>query len=209
MLSTAVGRIFDTKCLLSGKKKRNVVISEAYPESEFNPTHDVLDGKGQVTVEEFVEFLQGQPGYSELRKELPKVNKQLATIQAPLPKVEREKLERKVVYEQSKKDITKWEPLVKLNREAPSLCFDEDTNLGFSTVGAIASGFEPRTEFEKKMALLVNDDKVKEAHKEDGFKLLELNKVHMFYEYTAYSTVKSIHNLYYYDIRHHIGNTFL
>lgn len=103
----------------------------------------------------------------------------------PLPKVEREKLERKVVYEQSKKAFTKWEPLVKVYREAPSLYFDEDTNLGFSTVGAIASGFEPRTEFEKKLALLVHDDKVKEAHNEDGFKLLELNKVRRFYEFVV------------------------
>ncbi|KAK8943228.1 hypothetical protein KSP39_PZI009620 [Platanthera zijinensis] len=43
------------------------------------------------------------------------------SIQAPLPEMEKEKLERKVDYEQLKKDITKWEPLVKRNREAVSI----------------------------------------------------------------------------------------
>ncbi|XP_034229675.1 U3 small nucleolar RNA-associated protein 14-like, partial [Prunus dulcis] len=45
------------------------------------------------------------------------------------------------------------------------------------TVGAIASEFEPRTEFEKKIASLVYDDQVMEAHQKDGSRLLELNKV--------------------------------
>ncbi|ESR36139.1 hypothetical protein CICLE_v10027776mg [Citrus x clementina] len=159
------------------KKKKNVVISEAYPESEFNPTQDVLDGNGQISIDDLLEPLQGKSGYSKLRKRMHQMRKKSTSVLAPLPKPEQEKLERKVVYEQSKKDITKWEPLVKMNREAPSIYFDEDTNLGFSTVGAIAAGFEPRTEFEKKMASLVNDDKVKEAHKQDGSKLLELNKI--------------------------------
>lgn len=167
---------------ISGKKKKkNVVISEAYPESEFNPTQDVLDGNGQISIDDLLEPLQGKSGYSKLRKRMHQMRKKSTSVLAPLPKPEQEKLERKVVYEQSKKDITKWEPLVKMNREAPSIYFDEDTNLGFSTIGAIAAGFEPRTEFEKKMASLVNDDKVKEAHKQDGSKLLELNKVRRFY----------------------------
>lgn len=159
------------------KKKKNVVISKAYPESEFNPTRDVLDGNGQISIEDLLEPLQGKSGYSKLRKRMHQMHKKSTAVLAPLPKPEQEKLERKVVYEKSKKDITKWEPLVKMNREAPSIYFDEDTNLGFSTVGAIAAGFEPRTEFEKTMASLLNDDKVKEAHNEDGSKLLELNKI--------------------------------
>ncbi|XP_044508878.1 U3 small nucleolar RNA-associated protein 14-like [Mangifera indica] len=159
------------------KKKKNIVVPEAYPESEFNPSRDVLEGSGQITIEDLLEPLQGKAGYSKLRKRMHQMDKKSVAIQAPLPKVEQDKLERKAVYEYSKKDITKWEPLVKMNREAPTIIFDEDTNIGFSTVGAIASGFEPRTEFEKKMATLVNDEKVAEAHKEDGARLLEMNKI--------------------------------
>ena len=73
--------------------------------------------------------------------------------------------------------MQKWEPIIKRNREAPTIYFDDDMDLGFSTVGAIASEFEPRTEFEKKIASLVYDDQVMEAHQKDGSRLLELNKV--------------------------------
>ena len=99
------------------------------------------------------------------------------SIQAPLPKPDQDKTERKAAYGQTSKDITKWAPMVKRNREAPTLYFDENIDLGFSTVGAIASEFEPRTDFEKKIASLVNDNEVAEAHKNDGARLLELNKV--------------------------------
>lgn len=134
-------------------------------------------GDGLISIHDLLDPLHDKPGYSKLRRRLDHLEKKQMPLQAPLPKVEREKLERKVAYEHSKKDVTKWEPLVKRNREAPTLYFDEDVNLGFSTVGAIASEFEPRTEFEKKMALLVQDPEVKEAHQKDGSRLLELNKV--------------------------------
>lgn len=159
------------------KKKNNFVISEAYPESEYNPSRDVLDGDGLISVEDLLGTLQGKPGYGKIRKRLQQVEKKSASIEAPLPKPERERLERKAVSDILKKDITKWEPLIKMNREAPTVYFDEDVDVGFSTVGAIASEFEPRTEFEKKMASLVSDEKVVEAHKTDGSKLLELNKI--------------------------------
>ncbi|XVF72649.1 hypothetical protein PTKIN_Ptkin12aG0136600 [Pterospermum kingtungense] len=159
------------------KKKNNVVISEAHPESEYNPTRDILEGEGHITVQDLLDPIQGKPGYSKLRKRVQHMDRKSTSIQAPLPKADRDKLERMAVYEHSKKDITKWEPLVKRNREAPSIFFGEDVDLGFSTVGAIASEFEPRTEFEKKIASLVYDDKVMEAHKADGSRLLELNKI--------------------------------
>ncbi|KAM6558358.1 hypothetical protein CsatA_027597 [Cannabis sativa] len=159
------------------KNKKYTVITEAYPESEYNPSRDVLDGHGQISVEDLLNPLQGKSGYNQLRKRVHQMERKSTTTQAPLPKAEREKLERKAAYEHSKKDLLKWEPLVKRNREAPTLFFGNDVDLGYSTVGAIASEFEPRTEFEKKIASLVHDDKVMDAHSNDGSKLLEFNKV--------------------------------
>ncbi|XP_062088871.1 uncharacterized protein LOC133795434 [Humulus lupulus] len=167
------GETFDGK----KKNKKYTVITEAYPESEYNPTRDVLDGHGQISVEDLLDPLYGKSGYNQLRKRVHQLEKKSTTTQAPLPKAERERLERKAAYEHSKKDLLKWEPLVKRNREAPTLFFGNDVDLGFSTVGAIASEFEPRTEFEKKIASLVHDDKVMDAHSNDGSRLLEFNKV--------------------------------
>ncbi|CAI0450113.1 unnamed protein product [Linum tenue] len=159
------------------RKKSEIVVSEPYPESEYNPSSDVLDGVGRVTIGDLLGSLQQNPAYSKLRKEMRHVEAKSMPLAAPLSKEAIDKVERQKAYEISKKDITKWEPLIKRNREAPSVIFDKDIDVGFSTVGAIASEFEPRTDFEKKMASLVYDEKVMEAHKEDGAKLLELNKI--------------------------------
>ena len=154
-----------------------MIISEAYPESEYNPTGDILDGSGRISIQDLLEPLHGKSGFSKLRKDLHRMGKQTVPTLAPVARTDQERIERKAAYEQSKKDITKWEPLVKRNREAPTLFFDEDKELGYSTIGAIASEFKPRTDFEKKMASLVNQSEVVEAHKRDGARLLELNEV--------------------------------
>ncbi|TKY61773.1 U3 small nucleolar RNA-associated protein 14 [Spatholobus suberectus] len=159
------------------KMMKDTVIPELYPESEYNPSRDVVDGDGRITIEDLLNPLREKPGYGKLRKRTQQIEKNARTIHAPLSKAVQAKIERKAAYEISKKGVTKWQHIIQRNREAPTIFFDENVDLGFSTVGAIASEFEPRTEFEKKIAALVHDDKVMEAHKKDGSKLLEMNKV--------------------------------
>ncbi|KAJ8538350.1 hypothetical protein K7X08_014890 [Anisodus acutangulus] len=161
-----------------GKKKKNdVIISEAYSESEYNPSRDILDGDGRISIQDLLDPLHGKSDYSKLRKSMSRMEKKSMPIHAPLAKPDQERLDRKAAYDFMQKDVTKWEPSVKRNREAPTIYFDEDKDVGFSTVGAIAAEFEPRTDFEKKIASLVNDHEVVEAHKKDGARLLELNKI--------------------------------
>ncbi|KAG4913701.1 hypothetical protein AAZX31_19G198400 [Glycine max] len=163
------------------KKKKKVmkdtVIPELYPESEYNPSRDVVDGDGRISIEDLLNPLREKSGYGKLRKRYQQIEKNAKIIHVPLSKAVQAKVERKAAYEISKKDVTKWQHIIQRNREAPTIFFDENVNLGFSTVGAIASEFEPRTEFEKKIAALVYDEEVMEAHKKDGSKLLEMNKV--------------------------------
>ncbi|XP_068654191.1 uncharacterized protein [Aristolochia californica] len=158
-----------------GKKRKNSVLSEMSPESEYNLSHEASDGP--ITIRDLLDPLHGKPGYSKLRKKMYQLEKGSLTLQAPLPKTEQEKLERKVTYVKTKKEMTKWEQLVKKNREVPTIFFNEDIDVGYSTVGAIASEFEPRTEFEKKIASLVHDPDIVEAHENDGARLLEFNMV--------------------------------
>lgn len=69
---------------------------------------------------------------------------------------------------------------MKKNREAQTIYFNEDIDLGNSTVGAIVSEFKPRTDFEMKMDLLINAKELSDAHQGDGARLLELNQVCFF-----------------------------
>ncbi|OQU92618.1 hypothetical protein SORBI_3001G376900 [Sorghum bicolor] len=135
------------------------------------------DGDGPVTIHDLLDNVQGKPGYSKIRKRLQQQEKKPMVVVAPLPKVERDKIERSVTFQKSKNELTKWEGVVKSNREAPVLYFENDTNLGVNTVAAIASEFKPRTEFEKRIAQITQSTEIIEAHKKDGAKILELNKI--------------------------------
>ncbi|XP_026385176.1 U3 small nucleolar RNA-associated protein 14 homolog A-like isoform X2 [Papaver somniferum] len=157
--------------------KKNLTVSEAYPESEFNPSRDALDGSGKIGMADLMGPLRGTAGYNKLNKRISQVEKKSMAILTPLAKVDQEKIERMNAYKITRKEVTKWEPLVKRNREAPTVFFGEQTDVGFATVGAIASEFTPRTEFEKKMASIVQDDEVVDAHMKDGARLLELNMI--------------------------------
>ncbi|RLN39762.1 uncharacterized protein C57A7.06-like isoform X1 [Panicum miliaceum] len=134
-------------------------------------------GDGPVTIHDLLDNIQGKPGYSKVRKRLQQQEKKTTVMAAPLPKVEREKLERRVTYDTSRGELTKWERKVKQNREAPTLFFENDFNLGVNTIAAIASEFKPRTEFEKRIAEITRSTEIMEAHKNDGAKILELNKI--------------------------------
>lgn len=163
--------------IVLGKKRKRNVVSEAYPESEFNPSRDVLSGNSQISIQDLLGPLRGTSGYNKLRKRIEIVDKKGATVQTPLPKPQRERVEREVAYDDTKKHITKWEGLVKRNREAPTLYFESTGDMGLSTVGAMASEFKPRSDFEKAIASIFENKEVAEAYKTDGAKLLELNKV--------------------------------
>ncbi|BAT86300.1 uncharacterized protein HKW66_Vig0058290 [Vigna angularis] len=162
------------------KKKKTMndfVIPELYPGPEYNPSRDVGEGNARISIEDLLNPLSEKPTYGKLRKRQLQIMKHGRIVHAPLSKAVQAKVERTAAYEVSKKDVSKWQHIIQRNREAPTIFFDEDVNLGFSTVGAIASEFEPRTEFEKKIAALVYDNEVTDAHKNDGSKLLEMNKV--------------------------------
>uniref|UniRef100_A0ACD6AI79 Uncharacterized protein n=1 Tax=Avena sativa TaxID=4498 RepID=A0ACD6AI79_AVESA len=134
-------------------------------------------GGGPVTIHDLIDNIQDKPGYSKIRKRIEQQEKKATVVQPPLPKVKRDLLDRGAAYKVSKHDITKWEGLVKSNREAPTLYFENDQDLGQNTVGAIASKFEPRSTFEKQMAKVLRSTEIIQAHKNDGAKILELNKV--------------------------------
>lgn len=74
-------------------------------------------------------------------------------------------------YEVTKKDVSKWQAIVKANREAPTLKFasgNEDVPRT-STTGALIAKFEPARDFEKEIAAMLeaagahNEQAVQEA----------------------------------------------
>ena len=81
-------------------------------------------------------------------------NKKAKPHAAPLPKIVSARLERKAAYEATGEAITKWQPLVKENREKPTLKFtDEERNKmnRKKSLAALNSDFVPTTDFETEL----------------------------------------------------------
>jgi U3 small nucleolar RNA-associated protein 14 len=78
-------------------------------------------------------------------------------VAAPLPGPIRARQERKAGYEAAAKDVAKWIPLVKANREAPTLRFAADRAAvpRTASVAALAARHAPETAMEAEVAALL------------------------------------------------------
>ncbi|XP_057822016.2 uncharacterized protein C57A7.06 [Cryptomeria japonica] len=175
MLQDVTGRALDA--FEGMKRKKKVVISEAYPESEYNLDLKASRLTESLSVQDLMAPLYGNSGFGSLRRRMHQLEKNAIPVQAPLPKVVQARLERKAAYANAKEEIKKWQPLVKRNREASIVNLAKKVDVGKSGTGAIAFAFKPTTDLEKDIASLLQDAGVVEAQTKDGAELLELNKV--------------------------------
>lgn len=161
-------------------KRKEVMLSESYQESEFNLNPG---GKGSVTtvqgisVEELMGSLHETAGFGALRKRMQQLEKRGAPVHPPLPKAMQEKVERKVGYEKTRDEITKWQPQVKMNREARTLFFNQKEEVVPSSTAALAAKFTPTTDMEKEIASVLSESKLGDVKAVEAAEALELNKL--------------------------------
>ena len=81
-------------------------------------------------------------------------NKKARPDAVPLPRVVNERIERKAAYETTTDDVKKWQPIVKENREKPTLNFVGQERAKMhrkKSLAAINTDFVPETDFEKEI----------------------------------------------------------
>jgi U3 small nucleolar RNA-associated protein 14 len=159
------------------KERKKDVRSEACTESEYNLNPTGNGNASSISVEDLLGSLQGASGIGTLRKRMEPLQKEKLAISAPLPKVLQERVERKAGYEKSKEEVTKWQPLVKRNREAPSLAFNVRESVATTTVAALADKHKPVTDLEKEVASILEQSNMVVAEAIEAAEALELNKV--------------------------------
>mmetsp|Transcript_5357 Transcript_5357/g.11731 ORF Transcript_5357/g.11731 Transcript_5357/m.11731 type:complete len:1130 (-) Transcript_5357:373-3762(-) len=148
------------------QQRQQHLVSEAYPESEYNlnpgATSTGAEG-GELTIDDLVRGL-GADGKAKLGGAARKLLKQMATpgkkgapVSAPLPRQIKERQERRAGYEQTSTEVTKWQSIVKANREAPTLVFTSATGEvpRVTTTAAIAAKHTPETDLEREVAALL------------------------------------------------------
>mmetsp|Transcript_37964 Transcript_37964/g.96008 ORF Transcript_37964/g.96008 Transcript_37964/m.96008 type:complete len:1095 (-) Transcript_37964:202-3486(-) len=153
-------------------RKAAPLVDEAYPESEFglNPGAASAGGGGDLTLAELMRGLGG-----EGRRKLPPAARKLLdkmsggahqAVAAPLPRAVKERTERKAGYDTTSKDVAKWQPLVKANREAPSLAFTaaRDEVPRVNTTAALVAGHTPEEGMEAEVAALLQAAGAASAH---------------------------------------------
>jgi len=111
-------------------------------------------------------------------KRLTKISKAKITDVPLAPRIQ-QRVERKVAYEETAKDITKYQPIVKENREKRTLKFEpsrKDMHRK-DTLGALVADFTPRTELEKEIAQVLKDSGHGTGKDAARGELLEMNEL--------------------------------
>ncbi|RIB15414.1 small-subunit processome [Gigaspora rosea] len=139
------------------QKKQIKERTEAYEESEYNLT----------TRESSTASLESGGNKGTYKDPLP----------APLPQNIQNRLNRQVAYEETKKDISKWEPIVRQNRESDHLKFPINPIPEHTpTVGVLTGTFKPSTSLEKEVDSILEKSGMKEEDLQK-YEDIQLNKL--------------------------------
>ncbi|BDA46715.1 probable U3 small nucleolar RNA-associated protein 14 homolog A [Coccomyxa sp. Obi] len=176
MLADVSAAIASSGPRAAARRRGSTLLNEVYPESEYNLQPAVAsagDAGGELRISDLMDALGADraklPG--DARKKLERLDKRLQPVAAPLPTTIRARKQRQAGYEETTKDVTKWQSIVKANREAPTLKFAtgrEDVQRT-STTAALTAKFAPARDFEREIASMLeaagahNEQAVQEA----------------------------------------------
>ncbi|XP_062604678.1 uncharacterized protein LOC134266461 [Saccostrea cucullata] len=152
-------RLLDAISSLDGKKvnkrSQRTVPSNEVSEFHFKASSD--DSK--VKLHELMGTLKTSARHGSLKTKLNKVQNQ-KVVPVPLPKHQKEKIERGVAYSKTAKEISKWDPVVRSNREAEQLQFPlQKTEIHLHNNTGKFSHFKPRTPLEMEIAAVLHGNK--------------------------------------------------
>ncbi|KAF9355937.1 hypothetical protein BGX34_010178 [Mortierella sp. NVP85] len=184
----------DTQDASSKKKARKALRerTEAYDESEYNlqahrsaAVHSLHGNanKKKLDIFDLVSTIQDESGFSSLKKNIQalengsKKSKAVDTLAAPLPKIVQDRVNRQAAYEESKKEVSKWLPIVQKNRQAEHLAFPMNAPpVDVPSSATLASKFGPSTKMEKEVQNVLIEGGMQEKRLME-FEELALNKM--------------------------------
>lgn len=147
------------------KKEENVEIQK---EIRAENLHQVDDESEVLTMDDILAPLEGE--FQSVQKDLVSIQKTVALPEV-VGSVKAARAERELGYETAKKDVTKWIPQVKANREAEQLVFGDATDKDGVTTKSLVSDFKASTDFEKELQEAIDASGVTEKKmREDGGK---------------------------------------
>lgn len=170
----------------SSKKRQLKERNEAYKESEFNlSTREEDDASKKLSLADLMGTVEDEGGLGELKAGLESLagkgkNTTRKALDAPLAKRVQDRMDRQVALEQANKEVTKWQPTVKMLREAEHVTFPlQDPYAvpkGNRSSAAMAGKFKAETTLEQQISRALADAGMKDEELEE-FEALKLNKL--------------------------------
>lgn len=154
----------------------------------FSVAEKTSDG-AQVSMADLTSVLEDETGFANLKRrvgditnaELPGKSAgktRIEIVAAPLAAHEQERAERQAARELYKKDVNKWVPIIRANRNAKNLSFPIQPAVPSTEVQeTLSSNFEPKNEMEQKIASLLQKSGMGSEEGLIGAEKLEMNKL--------------------------------
>lgn len=133
-------------------KPRKSIRSEA--------TNDVsvfsLNPGTKVQLHDLITNVKGTISTNVLKEKLTKFEDRNTQLSALLPRITADKVERAAAYEESSNKVSKWDDVVKRNREAEQLSFPlKHEHMQIHTVDEYVQKFKPKTPLEEQIYSLL------------------------------------------------------
>jgi U3 small nucleolar RNA-associated protein 14 len=134
--------------------KRNKTVSFA----------ETATGGEQVSIAELTAALDDETGFANLKKRIGDIvstesgakGKKVEIVAAPLMSHEQAKLERRAAYDLSAKEVNKWVPVIRANRNAKTLSFPVREPRSIPTASeSLVADFQPKTNLENHISELL------------------------------------------------------
>jgi U3 small nucleolar RNA-associated protein 14 len=110
----------------------------------------------KIKTHELLNSVKNSSDGSALRKLFSKAHKRTKVLDTPLPRFVSEKAQRIASYIEDKKEISKWDPVIRKNRQADQLVFPlKQPNYTMQTVESITKNWTPETDLEKQVAQIL------------------------------------------------------
>lgn len=136
---------------LNGIKSKRVRTEAVKDELDVN-----LSDKNKIKTHELLDSLKNLSNLAPIKKTLIKAKNRTRTLDTPLPRHLSEKAKRVTAYLQDKKEISKWEPIVKRNRHAEQLEFPlKQPDFSMKTAETFVQTWKPETDLEKEISELL------------------------------------------------------
>lgn len=165
---------YDEEDLLGDEDENDEKVTEWNFEEEKKP--EPLKKKQKIDLNSLASVITEEKGLMNLRKGLERLENEKTkkmAVKPPLAPIIQEQIDRKVAYKQASKQISKWLPIIKANREAEHLSFplNEPAPSSLPQVD-IVSSTKPEKALETEIASIL-----KRSNMDDEKKILEAEQL--------------------------------